>query len=168
MPVENLASVSFSQEELTKLDNAIQEIETVLKGKTLNLTPAERQQMGRIAEQNKLFVNKGKELMDSYPQYIPAFLDKAEFDRDYAARTQIESRLIRLQTLTEQLSDTKIVLDHDNYYATLSFYQNLKYLSTQSIAGIKTIFEQMKQFFKGGRRKNTDAPTTEKEPKIEG
>lgn len=163
MPVENLVSVSFSQEELTKLDTAIQEIETILKGKTFNLTPAERQQMGRIAEQNKLFVNKGKELMDSYPQYIPTFLDKAEFDKDYAARTQIESRLVRLQTLTEQLSDTKILLDHDNYHATLSFYQNLKYLSSQSVAGIKTIFEQMKQFFRGGRRK-TETPT---EPKTE-
>lgn len=39
MPVENLVSVSFTQEELTKIDNAIKEIEGVLEGKTLNLTP---------------------------------------------------------------------------------------------------------------------------------
>ena len=161
MSLENLASVSFTEQELTKLDNAIKEIETVLKGKTLNLTPAERKQYGRIAEQNKLFVNKGKELMDAYPQHIPAFLDKAEFDSDYIARTQIESRLVRLNTIAEQLQDTKTLLDHDNYHTTLSFYQNLKFLSGQRIVGIDTIFDQMKQFFKGGRRKNTEPTATD-------
>lgn len=95
--------------------------------------------------------------MDTYPQHIPAFLDKVEFDKDYTARTQIESRLVRLQGIAEQLSDTKTLLDHDNYHATLSFYQNLKFLSGQNIAGIKTLFEEMKQFFKGGRKK-TETP----------
>lgn len=161
MPIENLASVSFTQEELTKIDNAIKEIESVLKGKTLNLTPEERQQHGRIAEQNKLFVNKGKELMDQYPQYIPTFLDKAEFDKDFLARTQIETRLTRLQGVVEQLSDTKTLLDHDNYHATLTFYQHIKYLSQQSVAGISTIYEALKQFFKGGRKKNTPTEPTE-------
>lgn len=161
MPIENLASVSFTQEELTKIDNAIKEIESVLKGKTLNLTSAERQQYGRIAEQNKLFVNKGKELMDNYPQHIPAFLNKEEFDKDYTARTQIENRLIRLQGVVEQLSDTKTLLDHDNYHATLTFYQHIKYLSQQSVAGISTIYDELKQFFKGGRKKNTAADTSE-------
>lgn len=164
MPVENLVSVSFTQEELTKIDNAIKEIEGVLEGKTLNLTPGERQQYGRIAEQNKLFVNKGKELMDQYPQYIPAFLDKAEFDNDFLARTQIETRLTRLQSVAEQLSDTKTLLDHDNYHATITFYQHIRYLSQQSVAGISTIYEALKQFFKGGRKKNTPTEPTETAP----
>lgn len=157
MPLENLVSVSFTQEELNQLDGAIQEIEKVLKGKTINLSPSERKQYGRIAEQNKLFVNKGKELMDTYPQHIPSFLDRDNFNQDYLARTQIEGRLIRLQGIAEQMSDTKILLDHDNYNNTLSFYQHLKYLSSQNIAGIKTLYEQMRQFFKGGRKK-TDTP----------
>lgn len=161
MPIENLASVSFTQEELTKIDNAIKEIESVLKGKTLNLTSAERQQYGRIAEQNKLFVNKGKELMDNYPQHIPVFLNKEEFDKDYTARTQIENRLIRLQGVVEQLSDTKTLLDHDNYHATLTFYQHIKYLSQQSVAGISTIYDELKQFFKGGRKRNAATDTSE-------
>ncbi|MDO5104801.1 hypothetical protein [Capnocytophaga sp.] len=156
MTDKNLASVVFTTEELQKLDDALQAIENVLKGKTYNLTPDERRQYGSIAEQNKLFVNKCKELMEQYPQFVPSFLDKDEFFRDYQSRHQIETRLIRLNTLTEQLSDTKVLLDNDNYYNSITFYRNLKFLSSQNIPGIKTLYEQLKQFFKGGRKKTSD------------
>lgn len=153
MTDKNLASVVFTSEELQKLDEALQNIENVLKGKTFNLTPDERKQYGSIAEQNKLFVNKCKELMEQYPQFVPSFLDKEEFDRDYQARQQIETRLIRLKTITEQLSDTKVLLDNDNYFNSITFYRNVKFLSGQNVPGIKTLYEQLKQFFKGGRKK---------------
>ena len=35
------------------------------------------------------------------------FLDKTEFDSDFAARQLVESRLQRLSSVTEQLSDTQ-------------------------------------------------------------
>ncbi|CEN52516.1 conserved hypothetical protein [Capnocytophaga canimorsus] len=153
MTDKNLASVIFTTEELQKLDETLQSIENILKGKTFNLTPDERRQYGSIAEQNKLFVNKCKELMEQYPQFVPSFLDKEEFYRDYQARQQIETRLIRLKTFTEQLSDTKVLLDNDNYYNSITFYRNVKFLSGQNVPGIKTLYEQLKQFFKGGRKK---------------
>lgn len=147
MALDNLISLSFSNSELETLDNAIQSIQTVLAGKTINLTPDQRQQYGRIAEQNKLFVNKVKSYMEQYPQYIPGFLDKAEFDRDYTAREQLEQRLQRLDSLTEQLSDTKVLLDHDNYHNAISFYRNLRFLSEENVPGTNVIYEDMKQFF---------------------
>lgn len=147
MALDNLISLSFSNSELETIDNAIQSIQTVLAGKTINLTPDQRQQYGRIAEQNKLFVNKVKSYMEQYPQYIPGFLDKAEFDRDYTAREQLEQRLQRLDSLTEQLSDTKVLLDHDNYHNAISFYRNLRFLSEENVPGTNVIYEDMKQFF---------------------
>ncbi len=159
MAFENLIQVTFTDEELTKIDSALQSIETVLKGKTVKLSPDERRQYGSIAEQNKLFVNKCKEMMEQYPQHIPSFLDKEEYDRDFVARNQIETRLQRLQSITEQLSDTKVLLDHDNYFNSLTFYRHIKFLSKENIPGIKSIFEALKQFFKGGRsKKDTETP----------
>lgn len=147
MALENLISVEFSNAELTKLDDAISIIESVLLGKTINLTPEQRQQYGSIAEQNKLFVNKAKGYMEQYPQYVPPFLDKAEYDKDYDARQQMESRMQRLNSLTEQFSDTKILLDFDNYHNSLTFYRNVKYLSSENVPGTNVIYDDMKQFF---------------------
>ena len=147
MALDNLISVSFTTEELSKLDQALQTIGTVLSGKTINLTPEERQQYGSIAEQNKLFVNKVKTYMEQQPQYVPNFLDKAEFDKDYLGREQVEQRLQRMSSLTEQLSDTKVLLDHDNYHNAITFYRNLKFLSGENVPGTNVIYEDMKQFF---------------------
>lgn len=147
MALENLISVEFTNAELTKLDGAISMLESVLLGKTINLTPEERQQYGSIAEQNKLFVNKAKGYMEQYPQYVPPFLDKAEYDKDYDARQQMESRMQRLSSLTEQFSDTKILLDFDNYHNSLTFYRNVKYLSNENVPGTNVIYDDMKQFF---------------------
>ena len=168
MSERNLARVVFTPAELRTIDDAITSIEAILQGKTLHLTPEERRQFGQIAESNKLFVNKAKELMDNYPQFIPNFLDKAEFDRDYESRAVIETRLTRLAHITEQLEDTKIGLDNDNYFNAITFYRNVKFLSAENVAGIKTIYEELKQFFKGGRKKqsapNTPNPTGDNTP----
>jgi len=147
MALENLISVEFTNAELTKLDDAISIIESVLLGKTINLTPEQRQQYGSIAEQNKLFVNKAKGYMEQYRQYVPPFLDKVEYDKDYDARQQMESRMQRLNSLTEQFSDTKILLDFDNYHNSLTFYRNVKYLSSENVPGTNVIYDDMKQFF---------------------
>lgn len=75
------------------------------------------------------------------------FLDKTEFDSDFAARQLVESRLQRLSSVTEQLSDTKVLLDHDNYHNAITFYRNVKYLSGENVPGTNVIYEDMKQFF---------------------
>ena len=147
MAFQNLISIAFTEAELQSIDKALADIATALAGKTVNLTPAERQQYGSIAEQNKLFVNKAKVLMEQNPQHIPSFMDKTEFDKDYDARVQIEDRLQMLKGLTEQLSDTKVVLDHDNYFNALSFYRNIRFLSKENIPGSTSLYEEMKQFF---------------------
>ena len=127
MAFENLISIQFTESELAQLDAAMASIAQVLRDKTINLTPEQRQQYGRIAEQNKLFVNKAKEYMEQNMQHVPAFIDKAEFDQDFQARTQIESRITQLQGLVEQLSDTKTLLDHDNYHNAITFYRNIRF-----------------------------------------
>lgn len=148
MALNNLISLSFSEAELTQIDQAITNLETVLQGKTIHLTPEQRQQYGRIAEQNKLFVNKAKNYMEQYPQHVPAFIDKVEFDSDYLARTLIEARIQRLASLSEQLSDTKVLLDHDNYHNAIAYYRNIRYLAGENVPGTTTVFQDMQQFFK--------------------
>jgi len=147
MAFENLISISFTPDELEQFDQAITTIETLIGGKVINLTPDQRMQYGRIAEQNKLFVNKAKEYMEQFPHLLPSFLDKTEFDRDHAARTAIEGRLSKLATITEKLSDTKVLLDHDNYHNGITFYRYIKFQAGENVPGTTNIYEGMRQFF---------------------
>ncbi|WP_378187628.1 hypothetical protein ACE939_04670 [Aquimarina sp. W85] len=147
MALENLISISFSDNELKELDTHLNSFKTILKGKTVNLSPDQRQQYGRIANQNKLIVDKVKSYMEQNPEWVPNFIDKEEFDRDYAVRKQIEDRVHMLENLTQQLIDTKTLLDHDNYNNALSFYRKVRYLSGENEPGAKTVYEDMKKLF---------------------
>lgn len=147
MALSNLITVSFTAAELTTLDTAIQNIADVLKNKAVNLTPEQRSQYGSINEENKLLVNKVKDTEEGFPQFHPPFLDLAEFNSDYTARQQIESRVVKLASLSEQLSDTKILLDFDNYNYSISFYRYLKMLSTQEVPGSTSVYENMREVF---------------------
>ncbi|SDR03533.1 hypothetical protein SAMN05421664_3219 [Chryseobacterium soldanellicola] len=163
MALDNLISLTFSESDLSILDQALSSIENVLSGKTINLTPDQRQQYGRIAEQNKLFVDKSKNYMEQYPQYVPSFIDKTEFDRDYSARQQIESRMQRLSSVNEQLADTKVLLDHDNYHNAITFYRNVKFLAGENVPGTNVIHEDLRQFFSSAPTSASPAEASKKE-----
>jgi len=156
MALENLISIEFTTEELTALDTHLDGIQQVLAGKTVNLTPDQRRQYGSIGNQNKLIVDKAKNYMEQHPNWIPNFLDKVEFDKDYTARQQMEQRTQRLQNLTQQLLDTKTLLDHDNYTNSLSFYRMMRYLAGENEAGSKTVYEDMKVLFSKSARTASD------------
>jgi hypothetical protein len=156
MALENLISIEFTTEELTALDGHLDGIQQVLVGKTVNLTPDQRQQYGSIGNQNKLIVDKAKNYMEQHPNWIPNFLDKTEFDKDYTARQQMEQRTQRLQNLTQQLLDTKTLLDHDNYTNSLSFYRMMRYLAGENEPGSKTVYEDMKVLFSKSARTASD------------
>src|SRR5690606_4907859 len=78
---------------------------------------------------------------------IPAFLDMAEFDRDYQAREVCEKNAIRMTSITEKLRDTKIALDFDNYRSALTIYKLVQFLAAQNVPGMSTWDEELKQFF---------------------
>ncbi|MFL1896231.1 hypothetical protein ACJRPK_11050 [Aquimarina sp. 2-A2] len=160
MALENLISVSFSDKELKDLDTHLNAFKMILKGKTVNISADQRQQYGRIANQNKLIVDKVKNYMEQNPEWVPNFIDKEEFDRDYAVRKQIEDRVHLMENLTQQLIDTKTLLDHDNYNNALSFYRMVRYLSKENEPGAKTVYEDMKKLF---NRKHSNEDTDQSE-----
>ena len=149
MAIDNMISVEFTEQELTRLGNALNEIAQVFSGKVINLTPEERKQYGSIADKT---------------------IDKHEFDKDYKARQQMEEPLRKLLQLAEMLSDTKILLDFDNYNGSLSYYRYVKFLATQNTPGITSIYEDLSQHFQSmGKKakKASDAPEAPKNPQGE-
>lgn len=156
MALDNLISVSFTSEELTKISAAIEQINTVLKDKAINLTPEDRRQYGSIADRNKLLVDKAKFYMEKAPHTVPKTIDKAEFDHDYAARGQVEAPLRELTMVAEKLRDTKTLLDYDNLQTAMAYYRYVKYLASQNEPGTTTIYQDLKLHYPGGGKKASD------------
>jgi hypothetical protein len=147
MSLKNLISIEFSANEEVELQKALETIQRVLKGKTINLTPAERQQYGSIGEYNKLLVEKVRMYLNQNTDLQPRGFDLVEFDKDYKARQICINLLSLLTNITEQVEDTKVLLDHDNYSDSLKVYRHVRYLADEGEPGLESIYEDLKQLF---------------------
>lgn len=147
MALSNLLSVNFTAADLEKLDVAMVHIQEVLDGKAINLTSEQRSLYGRINEENKILINRVKDMDEINAEMHPPFLDQSEFDADYAARQQLERRADKLTKLTEMLVDTKTLLDYDNYNYAISYYRYIKMLSTQEVPGSTTVYQNLREVY---------------------
>ena len=147
MPLKDLIQNQLTVADTDAIAKALTDIENAIKAKTVNLTPDERQKYGSINEQNKLFVNKVNDLHSSQPQFNSSKVDWPEFESDFAIRSSLEKIMLRMKSIVEQLDDTKILHDNDNYQQSLSQYSYISYLANENEPGVTTLKEELAQFF---------------------
>ncbi|WP_417443585.1 hypothetical protein [Joostella sp.] len=49
--------------------------------------------------------------------------------------------------MTQQLVDTKTLLDHDNYNNALTFYRKVRFLAKENEPGSNTVYKDMSVLF---------------------
>ena len=147
MPLKDLIQSLLTPADIDSINKALDNIQTSIAGKMVNLTPDERQKYGSINEQNKLMVNKVAEVHSSHPQFDSSKVNWAEFTSDFGIRAALEKIISRLQSLAEQFDDTKVLHDNDNYRQALDQYSYISYLADQNEPGITTVKEDIAQFF---------------------
>lgn len=162
MALDNLISVEFTEETIAKIKAAAKTMRTELSGKVINLTPQERRQHGRIADTNKVFVDKCRDYMKLNPDTVPRSIDLVEFEKDYAARRQLEPVARELTQIREQVNDTKTLLDYDNYTAVITYYRYVKFLASTNEPGTTSIYEDLRKHFQTSASKAQALPTNEK------
>ncbi len=147
MPLNDLIQNQLTTADTDTIANALGNIEAAISQKMVNLTAEERQKYGSINEQNKLFVNKVNDVHNSQPQFDSSKVDWAEFANDFAIRQTLENIITRMKSIAEQLDDTKILHDNDNYQQALSQYSYISYLANENEPGVTTIKDEIAQFF---------------------
>ncbi|MCX2680938.1 hypothetical protein OOZ15_13375 [Galbibacter sp. EGI 63066] len=155
--MRNVIQSKLTQEDQTEIDKAIDDLETVIKGKLSALTEEERVKYGSINEMNKLFVNKVFDYHQSNAELSATEVDWSDFEKDYHARIFLESRLQRLRSIAFQMESTKILHDYDNYQDALTDYGHAQYKKGAGGNGFTEKVAELKQFFPRTRKK-TDIP----------
>jgi hypothetical protein len=157
MALDNLISVSFTDDELLQIDGALSVIEKILSGKAVNLTPRQRMQYGRVAYDMEVWVDKVDSYMHQAPQLVPSFIDMAEHEADLAAHRALNPRIERLQSLLQQMQDTNLLLGADIYNNSMSYYRIVREGSKSNAPGASAIHDDLKRQFPGGRKKKESA-----------
>lgn len=153
MAQENQVSVTFTDEEVTIVKTAMAQIAAVLTGKVDSLTPQQRQQFGRVKYEKEVWIDHAKSHMDANTDKIPAYLDKQEFDTDYKAHKQLNELIALVEQQLNLMQDTNLLLGYDLDNAALMFYRAIKVAARNNDPGSRTIYQDMKQQYPGGSRK---------------
>ncbi len=160
MPIENLISISFTDAELATIDNALTALETAFAGRLVQLTKKESQQYGKLGNETENWTNMVHDDVAGAPAaMVPAFVDKAEWDKDEKVRDQLSARVTRMENIAQQLTDTNRLVGYDIYQTCRTVYNNVKYMTTQSVPGAKVLYDKWSVQFPAKRKKNT-APTS--------
>lgn len=156
MPIDNLGRIHFSPEQIQVASDALDTAYEALAGLSVNLNADERRKYGKVAEKNKLIIEKARDYRQTKPDMASPEVDWEEFERDYQDRRTTVNLLQKISQLEILLTNIKILRDYDNYTAALRDYQYSKYKNRfENQTGYQAKIEQMKVLFpKTGKFKN--------------
>ncbi len=161
MPFENFNNRHFSEQEKTMIENTLTQLETAFAGKLANLTQEERKQFGSVNEQNKLIINKVKQLADTQADLKCPDIDWQEFDADYHSRDFLDGMVGRIDRLYNGLTSAKILHDYDNYKDALKDYEYAKFKNGMEAPGYAVKVKELRQFFPAGNTNRRNDGNTE-------
>lgn len=123
--MQNLVSITPSQEDLDLLDGAIATIQRVL-GRTVALTPQQRRDLTRMGDKSESLCRQTLTMLSANPQIVPPNLGLAEALADLAALDALRPRVQQLRQLAERGDDTELALGSDVMGVALEGYALLK------------------------------------------
>ena len=155
MPLDNLISLEFSDDELKEIDMAFKMLEKNLNHKMVNLTPQEKKKYGRPGPKFMPWIKKIVMYMKQNPELTPTYMNKEEFLKDVRIIEIMTGIKARLALLNEAVDDTNILVRKDLHQAGISYYRHLKLVAKSDIPGSTSPLQDLEAIFKSrkGRKK---------------
>ncbi|MWB96319.1 hypothetical protein GON26_18305 [Flavobacterium sp. GA093] len=147
MSLKNLSPSPYTPTEKTAALNHLEAIEATLSDKFKTLSSADRLKFGSVHEQNKLLINKVRDLRDSQPVLCCPDIDWNKFLEDIESREFLQNYIMRLENLLINLKNNKILHDYDNYQAALTDYDYAKFKKNSNNFGYESKVIELAQFF---------------------
>lgn len=85
--------------------------------------------------------------MQSNPEFLPAFIDAAEVDKDRALRPQLMQIEAVLQALFEGVTDTLTIVSSEILGADSAYYNVVRDAAKRGVPSAKPIYEDLAQRF---------------------
>ena len=155
MSITNYNNQHLTDEEYTKIQEALTSMKQICEKYLKNLSPEERKKYGRVNEQNKLLVNKTYDYHKNQPELQAPEVNWEEFEKDYDSRQRLEAIVAVLERLNIGLYNAKIMHDNDNYQAALTDYSFASYKAGTLDPNFEKKYKDLKQFFTKNRDKDS-------------
>jgi hypothetical protein len=151
--MNNSHSQSIPAEVLELVNTKLSEINVALKPYIITLSADERHSMLKMGDKSSSFVDKTYEYTKTNPEFIPAFMNVAEFGIDIADLKGLVGTSSMVTQLSNTVDDTMMTAGSEAYYAALYYYKSVQQAADMNIPGAKAICEELKKRFPSKSRK---------------
>lgn len=156
MGTQNQISVEIPQSVIDTVREKLQECRTALAPYLQGLTAEDRSTLFKMGDKTVATVQKTKSYVETNPEFVPVYMDKAEFLKDEAVVSSL-SPIGNLATqLATDLSDTIMLAGSEALQSALLYYGQIKEAQSKGIATAKPIYEDLSQRFIRPYRKKTE------------
>ena len=151
--MENKVSIEIPPADLQAIKDAIAVLQAKLSPLLLALTPEQRKKRNKMGEASKPFVEKVLEYAISNPQFLPAFANVVEMQRDWKAHQELNPIFNALNQILSNLNDTLLELGVDLMKPANAYYNQAKLGVKMDALNAKPIAADLKVRYEQKRKK---------------
>lgn len=153
MSTQNQISIEIPQaiidEVVAKLQDCKHQLAPYLQG----LTAEERQSLFKMGNKTVATVEKTKEYVITNPQFVPAYMNQAEFQKDVTVVSQLKAVVNLATQLATDADDTMMLSGSEALQGALLYYGQVKEAHSKGVPTAKPIYEDLSERFKRGSYK---------------
>ncbi|HEY0426761.1 MAG TPA: hypothetical protein VGC76_03040 [Pyrinomonadaceae bacterium] len=157
---ENRISLSFSDEEKTKINNAVQVLNDVFTSKLIALSNEDKKRLFKISDDAIPFIEKVSQYAASNPEFVPVFLNAGEFTKDFTAFNELRGFGRLLSPISRNMEDTAMLAGSEADDFARMYYASVSQAAKMNVPGAQAIYEDLRQRFDAQRGKRPKTPTT--------
>jgi hypothetical protein len=124
--LSNRISLSIPDDDMQAIRDAIKILQDKLADHLVDLDADQRVGTPKMGTRTVDFVTRTLTYAQAYPQFVPPFVDVAEFERDLSAFHLLGTLQQPLAHLVDMLSDSVLQSGSEAYTAALASYQAVK------------------------------------------
>jgi hypothetical protein len=158
MSTQNQISIEIPQAVIDTVTQKLQECKTALAPFLQGLTADERLSMFKMGDKTVATVQKTKSYVETNPEFVPSYMDKAEFLKDEAVVSLLNPLNNLAAQLSSDLNDTIMLAGSEAIQNALLYYGQVREAHNKGIVTAKPIYEDLSQRFTRKGKKPIEDP----------
>jgi hypothetical protein len=156
----NIHSDPIDKKTLDTISKNFDEMQEAVSPHITPLLPRERRKLPKMGDKTLAFVEKCYEFSHNNPNFCPGLLDMDKYEADYMAARSLYNAVNKAAQFYTNLVDTQLCAGSEAFQASLVFYNYVKLLASNNVAGAKIVYEELRKRFPRGRRRKRLAEDT--------
>lgn len=153
MPNDNNINLEIPAEDLKKMIEAVNTLQTLSEKYLIALTPTERKGKLKMGDKSIPFVEKVIEYTKSNPKFVTEFMDVKALENDFKSVLELSNLLRPISQLLSGFSDTILLAGGEALSNALIYYNTVKQAAKNNVPGAKVIYEDLKKRYEKTKAK---------------